>query len=37
MEKKVEKWWDALGKPQYGGELVIRANRNLENFEPLFR
>ena len=36
MEKKVEKWWDALGKPQYGGELVIRANRSLENFDPYF-
>jgi peptide/nickel transport system substrate-binding protein len=36
MNKKVEEWWDKLGKPQYGGELVIRANRNLENFDPYF-
>ena len=22
-------WWDKLGKPQYGGEIVIRADRNI--------
>ena len=36
MENKTKQWWDALGKPQYGGELVIRANRNLQNFDPYF-
>jgi len=36
MEKKAERWWDKLGKPQYGGEMVIRASRNLENFDPYF-
>jgi len=25
----VGNWWDKLGKPQYGGELVIRADRNI--------
>ena len=34
--KKDGNWWDKLGKPQYGGELVIRANRNIENFDPYF-
>ena len=29
-------WWDKLGKPQYGGELVIRANRDIVNFDPYF-
>jgi hypothetical protein len=24
--KKTEAWWNELGKPQYGGEMVIRAN-----------
>ena len=22
-------WWDKLGKPEYGGEIVIRADRNI--------
>ena len=30
------KWWDRLGKPQYGGEMVIRANKNITNFDPYF-
>ena len=35
MEKKTaRRWWDQLGKPQYGGELVIRANSNIVNFDP---
>jgi ABC-type transport system substrate-binding protein len=29
-------WWDELGKPQYGGEMTIRASRNIENFDPYF-
>ena len=36
MENKTTRWWEKLGKPQYGGELVIRANRNIENFDPYF-
>ena len=36
MEKKAGKWWDKLGKPQYGGELVIRANRDIVNFDPYY-
>ena len=27
-------WWDKLGKPQYGGEIVIRADRDIVNFDP---
>jgi peptide/nickel transport system substrate-binding protein len=27
-------WWDKLGVPQYGGDLTIRASRNIENFDP---
>ena len=34
MEKKTANWWDKLGKPQYGGELTIRANRNIVSFDP---
>jgi peptide/nickel transport system substrate-binding protein len=29
-------WWDILGKPQYGGEMVIRAPRNIVNFDPYY-
>ena len=29
-------WWDKLGQPQYGGEIAIRASRNIENFDPYF-
>jgi peptide/nickel transport system substrate-binding protein len=29
-------WWDKLGNPQYGGEIAIRASRNIENFDPYF-
>ena len=36
MEKKVRKWWDKLGKPEYGGELVIRANSDIVNFDPYY-
>jgi peptide/nickel transport system substrate-binding protein len=36
MEKIPGRWWDKLGKPQYGGELVIRANRDIVNFDPYF-
>ena len=35
MENKGN-WWDKLGKPQYGGELVIRSSRNIVNFDPYF-
>jgi peptide/nickel transport system substrate-binding protein len=36
MEKKTVSWWDKLGKPQYGGELVIRLNRKIVNFDPYY-
>jgi len=29
-------WWDKLGKPQYGGEIVIRGNRDIINFDPYY-
>ncbi len=35
MEKKVA-WWEKLGKPQYGGEMVIRVNRKIVNFDPYY-
>ena len=28
------KWWDSLGVPQYGGELVLRCNTDINNFDP---
>jgi peptide/nickel transport system substrate-binding protein len=28
-------WWDSFGKPQYGGELVIRVKTNFVNFDPI--
>ena len=34
--KKTAAWWDKLGKPQYGGETVIRSARNIVNFDPYF-
>jgi len=36
MTKSKAAWWDKLGKPQYGGEMVIRATRNIVNFDPYF-
>ena len=27
-------WWDKLGEPQYGGEIVISSQANIENFDP---
>ena len=27
------KWWDSLGVPQYGGELVLRCNTDINNFD----
>jgi peptide/nickel transport system substrate-binding protein len=32
----VKRWWDKLGTPQYGGEITIRASRDLENFDPFY-
>ena len=34
MEKKAGNWWDKLGKPQYGGEIVVRSVRDILNFDP---
>jgi len=36
MEKKTKNWWDKLGKPQYGGEMVFRASLDIKNFDPYF-
>jgi peptide/nickel transport system substrate-binding protein len=36
MDNNTGKWWDKLGDPQYGGEITIRANRNIQNFDPYF-
>jgi ABC-type transport system substrate-binding protein len=36
MNKQVA-WWRKFGKPEYGGELVIRANWNIEDFDPHIR
>src|SRR5271157_2719778 len=38
MEKKTTNgnWWDKLGQPQYGGELNIRTNRRIANFDPYY-
>ena len=39
MKKKATttgSWWDKLGKPQCGGELIIRAGGNIINFGPYF-
>jgi ABC-type transport system substrate-binding protein len=27
-------WWDKLGKPQYGGEMVFRLNKDIVNWDP---
>jgi ABC-type transport system substrate-binding protein len=27
-------WWDKLGKPQYGGEIVIRGPQDIVEFDP---
>ena len=34
--KKQQNWWDKLGEPQYGDELVIRSSGNITNFDPYF-
>ena len=27
-------WWDSLGKPQYGGQITLRMNKNISEFDP---
>ncbi len=27
-------WWDKLGKPQYGGKVVLRQNNDVAKFDP---
>ena len=36
MEKKTVRWWDKLGKPQYGGTLNLRFPANIVNFDPYY-
>ena len=31
----VGNWWDSLGKPQYGGTIVIRTPNTVANFDPI--
>jgi peptide/nickel transport system substrate-binding protein len=33
--KKDVAWWDKLGEPQYGGEMVIRSTTNPSNLDPI--
>ena len=35
MKKEVV-WWNRLGKPQYGGEIVLWSDRNIVNFDPYY-
>ena len=32
--KQKAMWWDKQGEPQYGGEIVISSQSNIENFDP---
>ena len=34
MGKEIQKWWERLGAPLYGGEIVLRNNRDIANFDP---
>jgi hypothetical protein len=38
MERKTTtgSWWDKLGKPQYGSEMVIRSTTNIANFDSYY-
>jgi peptide/nickel transport system substrate-binding protein len=36
MGKKPVSWWDKIGRPEYGGEIVLRINRDIANFDPYF-
>jgi peptide/nickel transport system substrate-binding protein len=33
MERKTV-WWDKLGKPEYGGEMILRMNNDITNYDP---
>jgi peptide/nickel transport system substrate-binding protein len=35
MEKRIA-WWENIGQPEYGGEIVLRINRDIANFDPYF-
>jgi peptide/nickel transport system substrate-binding protein len=37
MEKKTQvRWWDKLGEPQYGGEIVLASPSEITTFDPYF-
>ena len=36
MAKTTQKWWAELGEPQYGGELTLRINTDINIFDPYF-
>jgi peptide/nickel transport system substrate-binding protein len=36
MEKKTGNWWDQLGEPQYGGEIVLSSPADISRFDPYY-
>jgi ABC-type transport system substrate-binding protein len=36
MKNTTGKWWDKIGVPQYGGEIVISSPSDITNFDPYF-
>ena len=36
LMRRKHAWWQNLGKPQYGDEIIIRSNKNIVNFDPYF-
>ena len=36
MTDKPSPWWEQIGRPEYGGEIVLRINRDIANFDPYF-
>jgi len=35
-QRQTQKWWAELGEPQYGGELTLRINTDINIFDPYF-
>jgi peptide/nickel transport system substrate-binding protein len=36
MTDKPSPWWEQIGRPEYGGEITLRLNRDIANFDPYF-
>jgi peptide/nickel transport system substrate-binding protein len=36
MRKTTQQWWTKLGKPQYGGEMTLRINTDINIFDPYY-